>query len=91
MASLKSLVESEKADILCLQETKLQDTHINSINEALPRGWYAVWNCSLRQKGYSGTAIFSSQKPISTSLGIGQEEHDLEGRVITAVSARGSV
>ncbi len=66
------------ADIFCLQETKLQ---AGQIEMNLP-GYHQYWNYA-EKKGYSGTAIFTKQEPLSYSLGIGVEEHDHEGRVIT--------
>ncbi len=66
------------ADIFCLQETKLQEGQINLELE----GYYQYWNYAVK-KGYSGTAIFTKKKPLSHSYGIGIEEHDQEGRVIT--------
>ena len=66
------------ADIFCLQETKLQEGQIE-LN--LP-GYYQYWNYA-EKKGYSGTAIFTKKEPLSVSYGIGIEEHDHEGRVIT--------
>ena len=66
------------ADVFCLQETKLQP---GQIRLELP-GYYQYWN-SAEKKGYSGTAVFSKREPISVSYGIGVEEHDREGRVIT--------
>ena len=66
------------ADIFCLQETKLQENQIDLQLE----GYYQYWNYA-KKKGYSGTAIFTKQKPISVTYGIGIEEHDKEGRVIT--------
>lgn len=66
------------ADIFCLQETKLQS---GQIEMDLP-GYYQYWNYA-EKKGYSGTAIFTKQEPLSVSYGIGIEEHDREGRVIT--------
>ncbi len=66
------------ADIFCIQETKLQEGQIN-LN--LP-GYEMYWNYA-EKKGYSGTAIFTRIKPISVKKGIGIEEHDKEGRVIT--------
>ena len=66
------------ADIFCLQETKCQPEQINLEFE----GYTSYWN-SAERKGYSGTAIFTKQKPISVTYGIGIEEHDKEGRVIT--------
>lgn len=66
------------ADIFCVQETKLQAGQI----ELELDGYEQYWNYAVK-KGYSGTAIFSKIKPISVSYGMGIEEHDQEGRVIT--------
>ena len=66
------------ADIFCLQETKLQ---AGQIEMDLP-GYHQYWNYA-EKKGYSGTAIFTKKEPISVSYGLGIEEHDKEGRVIT--------
>lgn len=66
------------ADIFCLQETKLQE---GQIELDLP-GYYQYWNYA-QKKGYSGTAAFVKEKPISVTYGLGIEEHDHEGRVIT--------
>ncbi|MDV5063541.1 exodeoxyribonuclease III [Veillonella sp. YH-vei2232] len=67
------------ADMFCLQETKLQPEQIAMV---LP-GYEQYWNSAVK-KGYSGTAIFTRVKPLSVVNGIGIEEHDQEGRVITA-------
>ena len=66
------------ADIFCLQETKLQENQIDLNLD----GYHQYWNYA-KKKGYSGTAIFTKNKPISVTYGIGIEEHDQEGRVIT--------
>lgn len=66
------------SDIFCIQETKCQKDQIDLEFE----GYKSYWN-SAEKKGYSGTAIFTKQKPISVTYGIGIEEHDKEGRVIT--------
>lgn len=66
------------ADLFCLQETKLQAGQI----ELDTPGYYQYWSYA-EKKGYSGTAIFTRQKPINVSLGLGIERHDREGRVIT--------
>ena len=66
------------SDIFCIQETKCQKDQIDLEFE----GYTSYWN-SAEKKGYSGTAIFTKQKPISVTYGIGIEEHDKEGRVIT--------
>lgn len=67
------------ADIFCLQETKLSE---GQLELDLP-GYHMYWNYA-EKKGYSGTALFSKKEPLSVSYGIGVEEHDHEGRVITA-------
>ena len=67
------------ADIFCLQETKLSE---GQIELDLP-GYHQYWNYA-GKKGYSGTAIFTRQEPLAVTYGIGLEEHDQEGRVITA-------
>ena len=66
------------ADIFCVQETKLQEGQIELVTE----GYFQYWNYA-EKKGYSGTAVFTKEKPISVLLGLGIEEHDKEGRVIT--------
>lgn len=66
------------ADFFCLQEIKLSEGQI----DFAPEGYHAYWNYA-EKKGYSGTAIFAKQEPISVGYGIGIEEHDHEGRVIT--------
>ncbi|MBR4718645.1 MAG: exodeoxyribonuclease III [Lachnospiraceae bacterium] len=66
------------ADLFCLQETKLQE---GQIDLDLP-GYHQYWNYA-EKKGYSGTAIFTRQKPVNVIYGMGIEEHDHEGRVIT--------
>ena len=68
----------QEADIFCLQETKLQE---GQIQLDMP-GYYQYWNYA-EKKGYSGTAVFTKRKPVNVMLGIGMEEHDREGRVIT--------
>ncbi len=66
------------ADIFCIQESKLQEGQIDLELE----GYHQYWNYA-EKKGYSGTAIFTKKKPLSHSYGLGIEEHDTEGRVIT--------
>ncbi len=67
------------ADIFCIQETKLQEGQIDLELD----GYYQYWNYA-EKKGYSGTALFTKEKPINVLYGLGLEEHDNEGRVITA-------
>ena len=66
------------ADIFCVQETKLQK---GQIEMDLP-GYHEYWNYA-EKKGYSGTAVFTKREPLSVNYGLGIEEHDKEGRVIT--------
>lgn len=70
--------QSLDADVFCVQETKLQEGQIDLTLD----GYYQYWNYA-EKKGYSGTAIFTRQEPIAVTYGIGIEEHDHEGRVIT--------
>lgn len=70
--------EQADADVFCLQETKLQE---GQIRLDLP-GYHQYWNYA-EKKGYSGTAVFTKEEPVSVAYGIGIEEHDKEGRVIT--------
>ena len=72
-------VSALDADMICLQETKLQE---GQIDLQLP-GYASYWNYA-EKKGYSGTALFTRRKPISVRLGMGIPEHDTEGRLITA-------
>jgi len=77
----KGFVETFKelgADIFCIQESKLQEGQI----DLELQGYYQYWNYA-KKKGYSGTAIFSRQEPMNVTYGIGMDEHDQEGRVIT--------
>ena len=71
-------LKESNADIVCLQETKMQEGQI----EIQLEGYYQYWNSAVK-KGYSGTVIFTKEKPQAVSYGIGIEEHDQEGRVIT--------
>ena len=66
------------ADVFCIQETKLQAGQI----DFSPEGYECYWNYA-EKKGYSGTAVFTKKKPVSVTYGLGIEEHDHEGRLIT--------
>ncbi|WP_455661157.1 exodeoxyribonuclease III [Pradoshia sp.] len=66
------------ADVLCVQETKLQEGQIALELD----GYHQYWNYAVK-KGYSGTAVFTKEKPLSVSYGIGKDEYDVEGRAIT--------
>ena len=72
------IFEALDADIFCLQETKLQPGQL----DLSFMGYQSYWNYA-EKKGYSGTAVFTRETPLSVSYGIGVEEHDREGRVIT--------
>ncbi len=71
------------ADFFCLQETKMQAGQLDLQYE----GYQSYWNYA-DKKGYSGTAIFTRQQPLSVSYGIGLDQHDHEGRVITLETER---
>lgn len=70
----------EAPDILCLQETK---AHPDQVEQLWPAHYTTFWN-SAEKKGYSGTAIFTKVRPVRVTVGIGHQEHDNEGRVLTA-------
>lgn len=74
----EDLFASLEADMLCLQETKLSEGQLDMEFE----GYASYWNYA-HKKGYSGTAVYSRIKPLKVSRGIGQPEHDTEGRVLT--------
>ena len=70
------------ADIFGLQETKLQTEQVTDEMKKIFKNYYSYWNSAIK-KGYSGTAVFTKIKPLNVKYGIGIEEHDKEGRVIT--------
>ena len=71
-------LEAEQPDMMCLQETKLQPDQAPQVE-----GYQEYW-CSAEKKGYSGTALFSKTEPLSVTYNLSIDEHDHEGRVITA-------
>ena len=78
----KDFFDKIDADIFCIQETKMQENQVDDNIKEIVKEYNAYWN-SAEKKGYSGTAIFSKEKPINVTYGIGKEKHDKEGRVIT--------
>lgn len=74
----EDIFKSFNADIFCIQETKMQEGQLNLTQEG-----YHVYLNSAERRGYSGTAIWTKIEPLNVSYGIGVEEHDKEGRVIT--------
>ena len=78
----KEFFKEIDADIFSIQETKMQEEQLDENILKIFEGYNAYWN-SAEKKGYSGTAIFTKQKPLNVIYGIGKEEHDKEGRVIT--------
>lgn len=78
----KEFFKEIDANIFCIQETKMQEAQLDENILEIFEGYNAYWN-SAEKKGYSGTAIFTKQKPLNVTYGIGKEEHDKEGRVIT--------
>ncbi|XP_047055527.1 DNA-(apurinic or apyrimidinic site) endonuclease, chloroplastic-like [Lolium rigidum] len=82
--SVHELAQREDFDILCLQETKMQEKDVEVIKESLLEGYTnSFWTCSVSKLGYSGTAIISRVKPLSIKYGLGVADHDTEGRVVT--------
>ena len=78
---LYDILKELDADIFCVQETKAQDDILHTISENLPD--YHLYVTSAEKKGYSGTAIFTKIKPLNHNYGMGIDEHDTEGRLIT--------
>ncbi|VFQ66305.1 unnamed protein product [Cuscuta campestris] len=81
---INQLAQREDFDVLCLQETKLQEKDVQLIKERLVDGYEnSFWTCSVSKLGYSGTAIISRLKPQSVKYGMGITDHDSEGRLVT--------
>ncbi|MCH5584611.1 exodeoxyribonuclease III [Shimazuella sp. AN120528] len=76
----RQYLEEADADIVCLQETKIQEGQV----DLDLKGYHTYWNYA-EKKGYSGTAIFTKQEPLAVTYGLDLEEYDQEGRVITMV------
>ncbi|KAK9065701.1 hypothetical protein SSX86_015102 [Deinandra increscens subsp. villosa] len=82
--SALELAQREDFDILCLQETKLQEKNVEEIKQSLLEGYEnSFWTCSVSKLGYSGTAIISRIPPLSVRYGLGISDHDSEGRLVT--------
>ncbi|XP_073099079.1 DNA-(apurinic or apyrimidinic site) endonuclease, chloroplastic isoform X3 [Elaeis guineensis] len=82
--SALQLAQKEDFDVLCLQETKIQEKDVEEIKQSLIEGYdNSFWTCSVSKLGYSGTAIISRIKPISVKYGLGIPDHDGEGRLVT--------
>eukprot|EP00188_Purpureofilum_apyrenoidigerum_P005258 Plantae.Rhodophyta-Purpureofilum_apyrenoidigerum.ctg6689.p1 GENE.Plantae.Rhodophyta-Purpureofilum_apyrenoidigerum.ctg6689~~Plantae.Rhodophyta-Purpureofilum_apyrenoidigerum.ctg6689.p1 ORF type:complete len:335 (+),score=37.32 Plantae.Rhodophyta-Purpureofilum_apyrenoidigerum.ctg6689:51-1007(+) len=82
--ALQELVDAHAPAAICLQETKLQESHVKDYAGVLP-GYQSYWSCSVARKGYSGTAIFLRENVdvVDVRYGIGEESADAEGRLIT--------
>ncbi|XP_016571887.1 DNA-(apurinic or apyrimidinic site) endonuclease, chloroplastic isoform X5 [Capsicum annuum] len=80
---IQQLADKEDFDVLCLQETKLQEKDVEAIKETLHNYKNSFWTCSVAKLGYSGTAIISRIKPLSIKYGLGIPDHDTEGRLVT--------
>eukprot|EP00743_Colponemidia_sp_Colp-15_P010743 GILK01011867.1.p1 GENE.GILK01011867.1~~GILK01011867.1.p1 ORF type:complete len:398 (+),score=44.72 GILK01011867.1:92-1195(+) len=81
---LVNYIRTENPDILCLSETKLDESVIQSVSSLLP-GYIEYWNCCETKKGYSGTVLFTKLKPLSITYTMGKHaDHDYEGRLINA-------
>ncbi|MED6170496.1 hypothetical protein PIB30_116913 [Stylosanthes scabra] len=85
LEGFSALAQREDFDVLCLQETKLQEKDIEQIKQRLLDGYEnSFWTCSVSKLGYSGTSIISRIKPLSVRYGLGISDHDGEGRLVTA-------
>jgi exodeoxyribonuclease-3 len=73
-------LSQEDPDVLCLQETRCDP---NQVEQLWPAAYTTYWNCA-EKKGYAGTAIFTRERPLNVTMGIGKPKHDREGRVVTA-------
>ncbi|CAO2822276.1 unnamed protein product [Amaranthus hypochondriacus] len=82
--SALELAQREDFDVLCLQETKLQEKDVERVKDLLEGYENSFWTCSVAKAGYSGTSIVSRIKPLSVRYGLGISDHDTEGRVVTA-------
>jgi len=76
--------ESSFPDIICLNELKAQEKALGNIAGAFPEGTECYFNCSTLKKGYSGTGLLTTLKPLNVQFDLGNKLHDGEGRVITA-------
>lgn len=91
--AVRRLIDAERASVLCLSETKLQESHVEEVQAALdlPAGWRAQWACSTEKKGYSGVAVLSRDEPEEVLVGLTEADpahggaHAGEGRAITCV------
>ncbi|KAJ0696492.1 putative DNA-(apurinic or apyrimidinic site) lyase transcription regulator SAP family [Helianthus annuus] len=82
--SALELAQREDFDVLCLQETKLQEKDVEAIKQRLLEGYdNSFWTCSVSKLGYSGTTIISRIPPLSVKYGLGIPDHDSEGRLVT--------
>ncbi|TMW84192.1 hypothetical protein EJD97_025643 [Solanum chilense] len=79
---IQQLADREDFDVICLQETKLQEKDVEAIKESLHDYKNSFWTCSVSKLGYSGTAIISRIKPVSIKYGLGIPDHDTEGRLV---------
>jgi len=77
-------LKKENPDILCLQETRAHPEQVEAIHESPLQNYHLHWNWCVENQGYSGTAIFTKQKPLNVTLGLSIPKHDAEGRVLTA-------
>ena len=82
---LDDLIKEEDPDIICFNETKIDNEVIEKLNlkNLFNKTYKSYWYCPEEKKGYSGTAILTKYEPISVNYGINKDEHDREGRVIT--------
>jgi len=85
----KNYMQTSSPDIICLNETQVNKNTISNTNsnknfKEATRGYHYFWNLATNKKGYSGTSIFTKEKPISVRYDIGGPQNDKEGRIMTA-------
>ena len=80
---LKKYIEEKDPDILCLNETKIDDTIVDKETGVIPKHYHKYFNCCKNKKGYSGVGIVTKVKPVNVIYDIGVPTHDEEGRTLT--------
>lgn len=81
--TLQTFLSTKMPDIVCLSETLIQPSHIESLERQLPESYFKYWATS-EKKGYAGVCLLTKHEPISVKIGLGIEKHDKEGRLVTA-------
>jgi exodeoxyribonuclease III len=77
-------LKTSNCDVMCFNETRLQDAHVKEYSDLFSQFPHQYWSCSQARKGYSGVALLSKAPPLDVTFGLNEPLHDQEGRVITA-------